>query len=442
MSTDLEVQIRNLYDLIQEEQQQVAIEDVKQPLAPVIDAPLASSRREVRHGWIVGIAAAAVVLLLGLLAFLVRQSTSEAPVITQPPPAPTVVEPEPSPTSETEPALTTPEVETAAELVWTASGLVFPESVSGAVSALVSDGNRFFTIIGGEVSVSGDGFVWDIVEINNMPAGAALDWADVDAAVSKILLLSIDGRQASTVLIDIAGGEAFESILPFEPVGPVVDLRGFIAINDEGEAVALLYDLLERGIGETPAFYSADGINWSQIPAGELPDGTALQPAAIGDGFVVTDAFDQPSNTYWHSPDGRTWDTNQADGTLGGSLVAWGDSAISYVESAFGPQAISASPTYLLTAETGSELVVDLPPLEGEGSYGPVIAAGGIGIASFTSRGPEPQTWYLEYSPDGVTWIRQTLPFTNINAFQAQPAANQDRVLVNAGGEIWVGVHP
>ena len=434
MSTDIEVQIRNLYDVIQAEQEPLTLEDVNQPLAAVVHAPVRSTQPLVRRGWVVGFAAAAVVLLLGLFAFLLRQEPTEAPVVTQPPPVPTVIEPEPVPT--------TPETETAVELVWANSDFSFPESVDGVPSTLVSDGDRFFTIIGVEVASSADGFVWETLNISNMPPANRLDIADFDSAASKILLLNMDGSQARTVLIDAAAGEAYESILPFEPVGAVEDLRGFVAVNDEGEAVVLLYDLLERGIGETPAFYSADGINWTRIPEGQLPEGLALQTAGLGDGFVVTDAFDQPSNTYWHSPDGHTWETVQADGTLSGSLVSWGDSAISYVESAFGPQAISANPTYLLTAETGTELVVDLPPLEGGGGYGPVIASGGIGIAAFTPIGPDPETWFVEYSPDGLNWVRQTLPFSDINPFGAQPAANEDRVLINANGEIWVGTRP
>ena len=315
-------------------------------------------------------------------------------------------------------------------------------SFLGVPSTLVSDGDKFFTIIGDEVATSVDGFVWETLSISNLPTGTSLDWFDVDAAASKLRLLNIEGSQASTVLSDSASGEAHESIRPFEPIGAVEDLRGFVALNRDGEAVVLLYDLRERSIGETPAFHSADGINWTQIPEGQLPEGVALQTAVLGKGFVAADAFDQPSSTYWHSPDGRTWETAQADGTLPGSLVSWGDSAISYVESAFGPQAISANPAYLLSTTGGQQLIVDLPPLEGGGGYGPVVAAGGIGIAAFTPIGPDPETWYVEYSPDGLSWVRQTLPFSDINPFQAQPAATDDRVLVNVNGEIWVGTRP
>jgi len=239
-------------------------------------------------------------------------------------------------------------------------------------------------------------------------------------------------------LIDVAAGEAHESTLPFEPVGPVEDLRGFIALNDEGEAVAFLYDLREQSMGETPAFHSSDGINWSRIPGGQLPNGLALQTAALGDGFVVTDAYERPTSTYWLSADGQMWNTAEADGTLPGSLVSWGDTVISYGESAFGPQAISANPAFLLTTTSGTELTVDLTPLEGGGSYGPVVAAGGVGIIAFTPMGPDPESWFVEYSPDSVVWVRQTLPFS-LNAFSAQPAANTDRVLVKVNGELWVG---
>jgi hypothetical protein len=120
MSTDIEVQIRNLYDVIQAEQEPLTLEDVNQPLAAVIHAPLRSRPPLVRRGWVVGFAAAAVVLLLGLFAFLLRQDPTEAPVVTQPPPVPTVIEPEPAPP--------TPETETAVELVWAKSDLSFPES--------------------------------------------------------------------------------------------------------------------------------------------------------------------------------------------------------------------------------------------------------------------------------------------------------------------------
>jgi hypothetical protein len=334
------------------------------------------------------------------------------------------------------PMTTTSATQAVSELLWQKSDIVMP--VGAVPSTLISDGDSFFTIIGGEVAASVDGLSWDAVTIENMPSPTrALYWVDADSASSRILLLDIEGSQASTVLIDVAAGEAHESTLPFDPVGPVEDLRGFIALNDEGEAVAFLFP--EGSIGETPAFRSSDGINWSRIPAGQLPNLPALQTAALGDGFVVTEGFDQQTSTYWHSPDGRTWTASEADGTLGSSLVSWGDAAVSYVESAFGPQAISANPAFLLTTTSGTELAVDLAPLESGGTYGPVVAAGGVGIAAFTPIGPDPESWFVEFSPDGVVWVRQRLPFSNMNAFSAQPAANTDRVLVNVNGEVWVG---
>lgn len=446
---DLDTQIRSYLDATSEP---LTIDDVL--FVPVGDAPVRpiTPRLAVlgwRRGWLIAGAAAAVAL--GLLPFLFRGRSIEPAATTVPsattipitvPTAPSV----PStvaPTVSTDPATPT---EPRVELVWTKADVSFREAALdpfGFPLTLVSDGDRFFTIIGDEVAGSVDGFVWEPLSISNMPPPERSDIADVDSAASKILLLEIEGSRASTVLIDTVSGEAHESILPFDPVGAVEDLRGFVALNEDGEAVALLYDLLERGIGETPAFHSADGINWTPIPEGQLPGGRGLQTAALGKGFVVTDAIDLPASDYWYSPDGRTWETAQADGALPGSLVSWGDAAISYVESAFGPQAFSVLPTHILTSRGGYKLDVDLPPLAGEGSYGPVVAAGGVGIAAFTSRGPEPLTWFVEYSPDGVLWVRQTLPFSGLNPLAGQPAAaNADRVLVNVGGDIWVGTRP
>lgn len=434
MSEQLQTELRTYMSYLDTQVPPLEVDDIVSPGHPqtTVIAPVVPLRVWRQRGWVVASSAAVVVLLIGLLAFLARQSTTEAPVVTRPSPLPTVIAPDPVPT--------TVEAETAVGIVWTKTDLVMPETgFEDVPPTLVSDGDQFFTIIGGELARSVDGFVWDTVTIRNMPSVASLDWGDMDSASSKILLLDVDGSEASTVLIDVAAGEAFESILPFDPVGPVQDLRGFVALNDHGEAIALLYDLRERSMGETPRFYSPDGINWTRIPEGQLPDGLALQTAALGDGFVVTDAFDQPSNTYWHSPDGRVWESAEAEGTLPGSLVSWGDSAISYVESAFGPQAISANPAYLLTATSGTELVVDLAPLEDGGGYGPIVAAGGIGIVAITPVGPDPESWFVEYSPDGVVWVRQSLPFSNLNPFAAQLAANTDRVLIIVNDEVWVG---
>jgi hypothetical protein len=451
VTAPIDTQLRDYTAHFDAELPQIDLEDVlNERVGRSLVRPL-RPRRPRQRNWVVAAAAAiAVIVLVGAVGLLTRVSGDVQPATT-PMPAPTTT----APTASTvlEPVPTTTADQAATGLQWAKSDLLFPEQgtplVGGGPSTLISDGDLFFAIIGGELATSVDGYSWEAIAIENMPPPSLLGWEDADAASSKILLLDINGRQASTVLIDVAAGEAHESSLPFDPDGPVEDLRGFIALNDKSEAVAFLYDLRERSMGETPAFRSSDGINWSRIPAGQLPDGLALQIAALGDGFVATVGFDQPTSTYWHSPDGRIWTTAEADGTLPGSIVSWGDMAISYVDSAFGPQAFSANQAYLLTAQSGTELAVDLEPLEGGGSYGPVVAAGSVGIVAFApvgpdpdGNGPDPEIWFVEYSPDGVVWVRQQLPFSSLNAFSAQAAAGADRVLVNVDGEIWVGTRP
>ena len=354
-----------------------------------------------------------------------------------------------------EAAPTTAANQAAPRLQWQKSGLAFPDEdaalVGRAPSLVISDGDRFFMLIGDELAASVDGLSWATIDVDNMPAQMFLSADDADAASSKILLLDINGTQASTVLIDAAAGQAHQSPLPLDPLDRIGDLRGFIALNDQGEAAAFLYDLRNQSRVETWGFRSSDGINWNRIPEGELPDGLALQMAALGDGFVATVAFGRSTSAYWHSPDGRIWMTAEADGTLPGSLVSWGDKAISYFESAFGPQAISANQAFLLTTQSGTELVVDLEPLEGGGSYGPVVGAGGAGIVALapvepdtdgSDSDPGPETWFVEYSADGVSWGRQQLPFSNLNPFAAPVAVGADRVLINVDGDVWVGTRP
>lgn len=438
MTAPIDTQLREYTALFDAELPRIDLEDVLyERVATTAVRPL-RPRRPGRRQWVaVAAALVAVLIVVGGVGLLTRVNGDGPPATTPEAVPTTTIAVTTSTVVEPEPVQTTSETQAVAELLWQKSDMVMP--VGAMPSTLISDGDSFFTIIGGELAASVDGLSWDPVTIENMPSPTrALYWVDADSASSKILLLDIEGSQASTVLIDVAAGEAHESTLPFDPVAPVEDLRGFIALNDEGEAVAFL--LPSGSTGETPAFRSSDGINWSRIPAGQLPNLLALQTAALGGGFVVTDAFDQQTSTYWHSPDGRTWTAAEADGTLGGSLVSWGDAAISYVESAFGPQAISANPAFLLTATSGTELAVDLAPLESGGTYGPLVAAGGVGIAAFTPIGPDPESWFVEFSPDGVVWVRQRLPFSNMNAFSAQPAANTDRVLVIVNGEVWVGI--
>jgi hypothetical protein len=86
MSTGLLSQLDAYYSQVDEAQDPISPDEVAAFVLPVRELPTPLASRP-RRGWPVALAAAVVVLVLGLLTFLTRQATPEAPVASLPSPS-------------------------------------------------------------------------------------------------------------------------------------------------------------------------------------------------------------------------------------------------------------------------------------------------------------------------------------------------------------------
>jgi hypothetical protein len=325
-----------------------------------------------------------------------------------------------------------------AELVWTKTSYSVPDSTA----VVIGDGAELF-VIGTGVDSSLDGVSWENRDIADMPSVESLtgDWTASDAASGKVVHLVINNGEARTFLFDVDAGLVDESTIV--PAWATEDLRGTIAVNDDGEAVVWLFDLTDRSSVPTAGFYSADGSEWFPIDRDQLPTDVILSPVALGDEFVAVRTWPGASATYWHSLDGREWSAVEADGTLH-EVVSWGNAVVA---GDWRPERAGEYTAYGLTAAAATELALDLSPLSVFGFY-PKVAAGGVGFAAVSPTGhldglTTDGSWFIDHSSDGVTWVRQTLPFVGeLNSDDIDVSVNTEQVLVRADRQIWVGTRP
>lgn len=442
-------QLTDYFAFVDEAQGAVLVEDLDQHALATRPRRTISGVPPRRRVLIALASAIAVLLVVGGVAALVQLGSVDEPRrVATTLPGPDTDEPpattsESTPTSEppatTPVSVATPETSSdsaaIAELVWTKSDVV----TDWFASVTFTD-DRFF-IIGLQMLASDDGLAWEPVALDGLAGGLTGTWTDTDARNGKIIHLTVRDGRATAHLFDVRSGTAQASDLSFTATG------GHVAISQQGEAVALLWDASDDSPSATTpsaGFWTADGVEWNRVPDDTLPTGQILSVAGLGDGFAVTSIEGSPTRTFWYSSNGAEWSPVEADGPLPVSLVSYGDAALAFHESAFGPQALSANASYVLTEAGGTLLPIDLDPLAEGGSYGPEVGAGGLGIVSFSPVDDgEPETWYAEYSTDGRTWVRQELPFSSVTwGGGTNPAVGADRVVVLADGAIWVGALP
>lgn len=404
---------------------------------PLPRAEGGTRRQRSRRSGLLVAALVAVVAGIGTVLWLTGNDESgQIDTDTVDQPAPDPVEPDPS----DPPVVTAPPGPP--ELEW--STAVSPVEWTDAV--LVGDETGLFLIdrTDGSVHRSTDGIDWEIVvEAPDLLAGQWA-WSDTDAAGGRILHLVSDGRTVHTLLIETDAALVTEVVVPFDAADPT-DLRGFVALNDEGEAVVTLWD---NGAGPgvplpTAAFHSSDGRTWTPVDPAQLPEAAILSPSAARSDFLAVVNPPATKRTYWRSADGATWTELDAPDDVRGHLLEWGNTVVAYRETCCGPQALSANPTYRWSDGEWIRLLVDLDPLEGSGWYGPFLAAGDVGIASFSpvsALDEDSQTWFVEFSVDGYEWSRAE--FRSRAEFPgpvSQVAATADRVVVLGAEGLWIG---
>lgn len=433
----------SLSDLLEDESRTVDLEPRS------FERLIRRRERRRRHRRVVSgaVALAIALTVLGGLGWSLLRSTGRTPS-----------EPAPSPDT----------TRTAQDLVWSKGR--FPGGSSKLHGELLDDDEHFYILNWRSVFVSTDGLAWAVRPLQ-APIGPRdpHPFSASDAYSGKILRLVVDGvGEARTVLVDTSDGSLVAAPLPIDASSPLAsseDLRGTVAFGNRG-AVVYLWDNARwsptSGDFPTAIFSSDDGLSWRQIPDPPAEGLALADVVAIDDGFIAivnSDVLLPPAAhnaVGWFSRDGIRWGEIPGTGDLRhysgmvrspeaepNVLVSWGDSAFVYLESAFGPPSLSINAPWRLTSTQGVELKVDLPPLGGSvASYGPLADAGGMGVAAvFDLLGNE--TGFVEYSPDGVHWSREPLPFRpQLLAIYPRPfVVGSDRMLAVSLDldSLWVG---
>jgi len=255
MSVDLKTQVRDYTKFFMGTVESIDLEEIKErPLrfGEGSVQPLASPSR--RRGWLVAVAGAVTVLVVGLLTLLTRQTVPEAPIASQPSPSPTVSTPAPVPSTPIEGSASG----------W--SRIPHDEAVFGGAGP-----QRMFS-----VTVGGPGLV---AVGESDPDGSR---NDLDAAVWT----SVDGITWSLVPHDAAvfGGAGLQGMFDVTVGGP-----GLVAVGLDASDAAV--------------WTSADGLTWSQVPHDEAIFGGAVMSGvtAAGPGLVAV------GGAVWTSVDGLIW---------------------------------------------------------------------------------------------------------------------------------------
>ncbi len=401
---------------------------------PLPRAEGGTRRQQSRRSGLLVAALVAVVAGIGTVLWLTGNDESgQIDTDTVDQPAPDPVEPDPS----DPPVVTAPPGPP--ELEW--STAVSPVEWTDAV--LVGDETGLFLIdrTDGSVHRSTDGIEWEIVvEAPDLLAGQWA-WSDTDAAGGRILHLVSDGSTARTYLIETDAALVTEVVVPFDAAGSN-DVRGSVAVDERGRAIAVLWD--NEVTSFSSGFHSPDGRTWNAIDPAQLPE-ALLSVAAAGDEFFAVPLYELGiGGTSWYSTDGAEW-TEQPGPRPGRArfVARWADTVIAYNETCCGPQALSANPTFVWRDGVWRQIFLGLPPLEEFGTYGPFLAAGDVGIASFSpvsALDEDSQTWFVEFSVDGYEWSRAE--FRSRAEFPgpvSQVAATADRVVVLGAEGLWIG---
>ena len=340
MNLDLDTQIRNLFEQVEAQQRPVTLIEIQTSQVWVVGDTTVPGRLDRRRGWAVAMATAVVMLLAGLVVFLVQQSGSDAPVITQPVAPPTVTTPTVDPTTAT--TLAVPPTGFSLDVDWQVIN-----SEWGHISRVTWIGDRFLDVDScdpqGECATwltSVDGLTWareapksGFPQVTGGHYDAFIDrgqaviatGAQEEAALLEPLVIYHDGNEWISfnypIPEDVTDYEVIEPnsarrhddhvTLQFfaQSLGP---LRGrtWWAVGRPNELTLVVppdrtpvlspTDLVQLGssfywVSDGAFFESADGIAWNEIPAPaeirEVTDSYHLsggpdQAFLIGDGIM------------------------------------------------------------------------------------------------------------------------------------------------------------
>jgi len=264
MSVDLETQVRDYTEFFMGTVESIDLEEIKERPFSLSEGPvqpLASQSR--RRGWLVAVAGAVVVLILGLLTFLTRQTVPEAPVASQPSPSPTVSAPGPAPSV----------------------------PIEGAVS-------EWFRVPHDEKVFGGPGDQWMVDVIVGGPGFVAVGGDNPngqDEPEDAAVWTSVDGVSWSRVPHDenVFGGGQMVSVTVGGP-GLVV-------------------------VGGDTVWTSVDGTSWSRVPYDDTVfGGASINSVTVGGPGLVAVGEVNSDAAVWTSIDGVTWSRVPHDDTVFG----------------------------------------------------------------------------------------------------------------------------
>lgn len=315
---DIETQIRFYAADLEELYPPVDHEDVLRRLEPVASRP-----HWVPNGLVVALAAAAAVILIGLVSALLVDQRID-PVVTQPSTPPRL----PSHTNDwtrfrIEPEIVSSIVEGGPGLVglgrkgiWMSpDGQQWIQATGVLAEDVTSGGPGLVAVGGSRVWVSEDGSQWD--QIPQAPVFNNVRLQQVASGGPGLVALGItaEGPAAWYSTDGLTWNRAVVPSPPVELIVGVVDgipHTTFVDIAVDGdELVAIGYIGIQREEGaivdQLFIWTSSDGSHWSQNALDtEVFEGSLIAALTAGpNGFVAGGTIDQPA--FWTSPDGITW---------------------------------------------------------------------------------------------------------------------------------------
>jgi hypothetical protein len=386
------------------------------PLLPRVDL-------RPRRQWLVAVvSAAAVLVLVGGAALLLRVTGSDSPVADSVVPT-TVTEstPEPAPTTGT----------------W--SRVPQDEAVFGGDGEQkmfgVTVGGPGLVAVGSAVWTSPDGITWSRVPYNEAVFGGGAEMSSVtvggpglvavghDHDGDAVVWTSPDGVSWTRVFHDEAvfGGATMRSVTVGGP--------GLVAVGSDGGG--------QSESSNAVVWTSPDGIDWSRVPHNEAVFGgpayrvgvagahVGMRSVTVGGPGLVAVGWDWPHAAVWTSPDGITWSRVSHDKALQ-SASCWPPSG-SCFDGAVGLGMSSVTvggPGLVAVGDAGhpdSENGVVWTSVDGitwsRVPYNEAVFGGGAEMSSVTVGGPglvavgdaghpDGENGVVWTSVDGITWSR------------------------------------
>jgi len=366
VSKGLLSQLDTYYSRVDKEQQPISRDEVAARIDTQTRELTPREHNKPRHGWLIGVAAAAAVLVFGAVAAVLW-----------------AIGPEP------------PASDPASSLTW--SRVAHDDAVFSGSSEVLNDDVIVLELSMSDVAVGGPGLV----------AVGKEEWPDfggdsvAGAPQTAVVWTSVDGTTWTRLPDNLAVfGRA-------EVGGVIAGGPGLIAV---GSSVV---------VNEALVWTSPDGTTWSRIPDDEAVFGNATMNSVtpFGSGYVAvggtgTGQIRSGNAVAWTSPDGMTWTraphiektTAGSTGQEGMSQVVAG-SAGSLVavgwewserEEPFSPPIWNSRDGITWSRVSDDEAVF------GGGGIS-VVFSGGPGFIAVGSVGADAAVWT---SPDGITWSR------------------------------------